>query len=140
MELLNFEIGDNYAIKMGSTWLDLHNDYYFEACQYDAATNSVVFLWVRSKLRSSDTVVAQKLAVRFANIKFLKTELLAGATATADANTLTFLGFLHPDDQEVMDGCLTQEESDSTYHMIFRFENGLSVKCFSETVSCELET
>jgi hypothetical protein len=140
MKLSNFEIGDNYAISMDSAWLDLHNDYDFKTYQYDATTSSAVLLWVRSKLGPSETSLAQNIAVRFVNVKLLKIELLAGAAISADAETLSFLGFLHPDDLEVMDGCLTQEESDSTYHMIFRFENGLSIKCFSETVTCDLET
>jgi len=139
MKLSNFEIGDNYAINMGSTWLDLHNDYDFETYQYDATTNSVFLLWVRSKLRPSETSAAQKIVVRFTDVKLLKTDFSVSTVASADAETLTFLGFLHADDLEIMDGCLTQEESDSTYHMIFRFESGLSIKCFSEIVTCELE-
>ncbi len=140
MKMSNFEIGDNYAISMGSIWLDLHNDYDFETYWYDATTNSTVLLWVLSKQHPPEVSLAQKISIRFTSVKLLKTDLLTDAEISADAETVAFLGFLHPDDLDVMDGCLTQRESDSTYHMIFRFENGLSIKCFAETVTCELET
>lgn len=139
MEQLNFNIGANYAICMGPIWLDLHNDYDFEKYEYDPHANNALFSWSRSKSRSAEPGTAQKLMLRFDKLTLSKTEYMADSSLVADATTLAFLGFLHPDDLNVMDGCLTQDESDSTYHIIFRFENGLAIKCFSETVTCELD-
>jgi len=139
MKLSNFSIGDDYAISMGPTWLDLHNDYDFETIQYNVAANSAVLVWVRSRLNPSENSLAKKITVRFEAVKLLKMELQANDGASDDAGILAFVGYLHPEDLDVMDGCLTQEESDSAYHMIFRFENGLSIKCFSEAVTCQLE-
>lgn len=139
MKLVNFKICDNYAISMGSIWLDLHNEYNFEGYRYDVTTNSVILLWSLSGLgRPAEALLAQKVTIRFVGVDLLKTKLLSGADDSAGAGILSFLGFLHPDDLEIMDGCLTQEESGPAYHMIFRFENGLSIKCFSEKVTCEI--
>ena len=137
MNLVNFETSEGYAIRMGSTWIDLHNDYDFETCLYDTASRSAILSWVRSSRASSH--LAQKVSLRFVDLRVFKVELLEGCVEPDDARTLNFLGFLHPDDLEIMDGYLDQEESDPTYHMILRFEDGLSIRCFAKTATCIAE-
>ncbi|GEM_PF-2062071 len=140
MQLSNFAIGDNYAICIGPTWFDLHNDYDFEKYEYDPYANCAVFSWARTTFRASDPEIVRRLTLRFDNLTILKTEFVAESQNNTDVKTLTFVDFLHSDDLNVMDGCLTQNKSYSTYHIIFRFQNGLAIKCFSRTVTCELES
>lgn len=137
MRLKDLEMVRGYAIRVGECEADLHNDYEFESLQYDVATQSVRLTWFRSIHASN--VLPVKVTVLFERISLFKIEFDSLEEAKCDAGTLKFLGFLHPDDREIMDGYLEQEEADSTYHIILGFENGLSVKCYAETVSCLFE-
>ena len=136
MRLTNFQVEDNYAIRSGDTWLDLHNDYDFSGAHYDPASNNLTLTWKRTS-QHSDLAEASRLVIWFRHVQFLKMELQQ-ATDVASAETLEFLGFLHPDDCEVMSGCLLQEEADESYHLIVRFENGHTIKCFCDEADCEM--
>ena len=137
MRLSNFRVEDNYAIKSGDAWLDLHNDYDFAGVYYDPISNSMTMTWKRASQHST-LAGASRLVIWFRQVQLLKMELLEHATDMARANTLEFLGFLHPDDSDVTSGCLLQEEADESYHLIFRFENGCTIKCFCDEADCEL--
>jgi hypothetical protein len=138
MQWQDFEIADMHAIKSGTALLDLHNDYDFQSICFNASTNSVSLSWKRAAVYSP-AAVATHITVRFENVQIFKTELLQVSAVATDSLVLNFVGFLHPDDLNVMDGCLLQEETDASYHAIFCFENGLSIKCHSESVICDME-
>ena len=139
MNLTNFAIEANYAIRSGKHWFDLHNDYDFSEFKYNPSINCAILCWVKSKLNAKNTQKITKITLNFIKVLVLKTEFGVVSEKCSDANTLAFVGFLHPDDLEVMNGCLTQDESDASYHLIFQFESGLAIKCFSEAVICQLE-
>jgi hypothetical protein len=137
MKLLHFSVEHNHGLLCGSERLDLHNDYDFDGFDYDANSNSAVFAWSRAK-EASRTAVYQTILLRFSHLSILRIEMPAEPNSPDDSHTLAFIGFLHPDDLHVMNGCLTQAESNETYHMIFRFLSNASFKCYSDTVTCEL--
>lgn len=137
MHLSNFVIEDGYAVRLGETWLDLHNDYEFEALHYSPLSNNVVMIWNRAAKHSQLASVA-RLEMRFRNLLFVRVESVEGPGGSSDAATLSFIGFLHPDDIDVNIGFLSQEEADETYHLICRFENGCTIKCFAFEAYCVL--
>ena len=137
MLLKNFRFEENYAIVYGDDWLDLHNDYDLQVLCYNALSNRVELRWNRAIDHSVKATYSQ-VRLSFCNVLLLKTAFQATLDCMSDAPILEFVGFLHPDDIELMEGCLLQEESDSSYHIIFRFANGLAVKCFSEELICDV--
>lgn len=136
MRLFNFRVEDNYAIRIHDLWLDLHNDYNFAGAHYDPTFNNLTMTWQRASQHSA-LAGARRLLILFRKVQFLKMELLNEGADVASAETLEFVGFLHPDDRDVMGGCLLQEEADESYHMIFRFENQFAIKCFCDEVDCK---
>jgi hypothetical protein len=135
MRLTNFSIEDNYAIKSGDAWIDLHNDYDFTGVEYDLESNCLAMKWKRAT-KHSTIASASQLVVWFRQLQFLRLELIEDAQDILSAKTLEFVGFLHQDDVDVMSGCLSQEEADESFHLIFRFENTFAIKCFCREVEC----
>lgn len=81
--------------------------------------------------------VPEYVQIIFDNVALLKLQ-----TEDNDKNngkeTLSFIGYLHPNDVDLMDGCLDEDEANPTYHMIIAFEGGLAIKIFSESAVCLL--
>jgi len=137
MLLTNFKVEENYAIFSDGKFLDLHNDFDFVGFDYDSQTNCVKLNWVRAKHTTENTHVFN-VTLRCHSTRLFKVELPEDQYDDTSAKTLEFLGFLHPDDLDVMSGCLLQEEANDDYHLILRFESGCAIKIYGSEVNCEL--
>lgn len=134
MRLSNFEIRDGYAIVVDGRVLDLHNDFDFEEFRYDVVANRATLAWTATGTRVSG---GRRFSLNFDSVDFLKVEGPGSDHEPDDARVLAFLGFLHPDQADVMDGFLEKNDGDGTYHMIIALESNLAIKIHAEEVRCE---
>lgn len=139
MKKTNFHIEDNCYILIKNSALDLHNDFSFVGMHYYPIENQIKLYWVKQKGDWIASDLPNMLELVFDDISFYKTSFNCINNRLEDASVLAFIGYLHPNDIEVMDGCLDEKESDESYYMILGFENGFSVKIFSKRVECLMD-
>lgn len=138
MKKLNFKIQSNHAIDIGNSILDLHNNYDFNGLTYNVPLNTIRFSWIKTDADWVPKDHPANIQVIFEGVKFFKTYFnTTEQQAESDKLTLSFVGYLHPDDVDIMDGCLDEKEASNEFHIIFSFENGLSIKIYSENAKAE---
>ena len=137
MEKINFSVDGNYAIDTAGKHVDLHNNFDFTGLEYSTDTNQVCLSWVKSSGDWIPKDEAKRLNIVFDKVSLLRVKGdLSSDLSTR--TTLSFMGYLHPEDVALMDGCLDEQEANSDYHMIFIFEDGLVIKVFSDTAECKI--
>jgi len=131
----NFLIEDNYAFILEGVHIDLHNNFDFISLIYSIEKNLITLNW---KKAVGDWVKHDEFKnIRLIFKEILSFNLLDNNSANQNSDTVSSVGYLHPDDIEFMGGCLDEQESDETYHMIFIFEGGMKLKIFAEEVFLE---
>jgi len=138
MEKINFLVDSNHALDIGGRHIDLHNNFDFKNIEYSTEKNILSLSWVKTKGDWVQSNEFEGLQIVFEDVLFLKIQGNVSSTL-ADRKTLSFIGYLHPEDEELMDGCLDESEANPTYHMIFSFENSLAIKIFSNKAVCYLD-
>lgn len=137
MKKLNFFVDSNHALDVDGHHIDLHNNFDLKNIEYSIKQNTLSLTWIKAIGDWVLTDEFEDVQIVFESVSFLNVQTRA-SDKFADRQTLSFLGYLHPQDTELMDGCLDESEATSEYHMIFAFEDGLAVKIFSDTVICLL--
>lgn len=124
----NFFLRSEIEIECGVEKFDLHNDFYCTLIRFSPADGSISLVWrgVRSDIQ---------LTLEFEQVSFLSLAGFDSGMPRKDDKVLSFAGFLHPEDQSIMDGFLTEEMSHDGYHMIISFEGGMTVKLLSESAT-----
>lgn len=140
MKRMNFSIEKNSSITVDGSSLDLHNDYDFLELNYEPRVSKVSLLWKKVEGDWVKETLSQKLRIVFNQVSIFKTQVNVDSNEQVDRLTLSFVGYLHPEDIDTMDGCLDELESNDSYHIIFGFENGLAIKLYSEEVKCLLSS
>lgn len=137
MKKTNFLIENNYALNIEGKHLDLHNNFDLIKLEYLITRNSFSLSWSRTNGEWVQPKDPEHIRIVFENVSFLK---LSPSTSWnhEDQKTLSFIGYLHPEDAELMDGCLDENEADSTYHMIISFQDGFAIKVLSASATCFL--
>lgn len=138
MEKLNYLVDSNYALDVDGRHIDLHNNYDFKSVKYSTRKNRVSVTWTKVTGDWVQKDVPEHVQIVFDNVAFFKVRT-DDYDKNNDKGTLSFIGYLHPDDVDLMDGCLDEGEANSTYHMIIAFEGGLAIKIFSENTVCLLD-
>ena len=136
MELRNFQIKDGYQVVISGFKLDVHNDYDFVDLEFNGTSRLVTMAW-----KKTNGGWVQKNTPEGFRLIFESTELIyvtEPKTRISEGETLSFVGFLHPEDFATMDGYLEHQDADRSWHMIFGFENGSSIKLFARSVRCDL--
>ena len=126
----NFTIVDNYAIEHESDWFDIHNNYSIKSIFYDPANRSLTFNWVKKR---TEVKGQESFMLKFNGVSILKINGILPSEKNNNDVTLSYLGYLHPNDLDLMNGCLMENEANSSYHLVCGFENGLFIKVFSNT-------
>lgn len=137
MEKVNFLVDSNYALDVDGHHIDLHNNFDFESVEYSTKQNRVSLTWAKAIGDWVQIDVPANVKIVFDNVLLLKVQT-DDCDKNDDKGTLSFIGYLHPEDVDLMDGCLDESEATSTYHMIIAFEGGLAIKIFSEKAVCLL--
>ena len=99
----------------------VENNFDFKNLEYSTEKNILSLFWVKTKGDWVQSNEFEDIQIVFEDVLFLKIQGNASSTL-ADRKTLSFIGYLHPEDEELMDGCLDESEANPTYHMIFAFE------------------
>jgi len=111
----------------------LHNDFDFAGLEYSAKAAVFRLRWTKSL---GDWVAAD--APETIELVCVSPSCLIirhGDGAFASPSTLEFAGYLHAEDQDVMDGYLERDEVAGPYHLIFVFQGGLAIKLAAESIS-----
>lgn len=140
MEKGNFNIEGNHAVNFNGRQIDLHNNFDFVGFKYSSKTNNLYLIWLKSEGEWISSDEFNEVEIAFKNVTFLKVrrdELKKGGAGSS--KTLSLLGYLHPDDVEIMDGSLDEIEANSDYHMIFLFEDNLAIKVGSSRAICKVK-
>ncbi len=126
----NFSFVSMVEIRCEGTEYDLHNDFDCAEVSIKPIEGSLILVWEARADRS------QKIEIRFESIQYLRLQGVDQDMPRAEDCRLSFAGYLHPDQGDVMDGFVEDNGSMEGYHMIFCFEGGLVAKVLSRTVEC----
>lgn len=118
----NFSIASTIDILSGSQLYDLHNDFDFMGINFEVSSSYLTLLWANNR---------EELRICFQLVKFLRMKGFDEAMPRQEDSRLSFMGYLHPDDVDLMDGFLTEDLASENHHLIFCFEGGLSMKVFA---------
>ena len=122
-----FHLEAGHALVLDGQTLDLHNNFVFRAFEYSAPEATASLSWTRSHGEWVTAGDPASIRILFTNVTFLKMELAFQGERT-DPTTLSFAGYLHADDDIVMNGFLERHEVQGRYHVIFGFEDGTAIK------------
>jgi len=114
--------------------LDIHNNFDFRKFEFAIVDDEITLSWLKTE---GDWVAENEVNgfdLVFHGIQLFKVEGKLDGPNTESLN-LSHFGYLHPDDFDVMDGCLDEHESELNYPMIFVFSSGLSLKLYAKKVS-----
>lgn len=120
----NFSIASTVDIFSGGQSYDLHNDFDFIGANFEAPSSHLTLLWANNR---------EEIRICFQSVKFLRMNGFDEAMPREEDSRLSFMGYLHPDDVDLMDGFLTEDLAGEKYHVIFCFEGGLSMKVFADS-------
>lgn len=137
MKKINFLVDSNYALDVGGQHIDLHNNFDFKGLEYSTNSNQVCLSWIKSVGDWVPTDEVEGFKIIFENALLLKVQGSISEVPSTRKN-LSFIGYLHPEDVELMDGCLDESEATSDHHMIFVFENNFAIKIFSDTAEYKI--
>lgn len=135
MKIENFSIPDSVAIDFQGCYLDLHNNYDFSGLTYEVDSQRVTLKWSKSDGEWAEKEVYSGLSLVFDSVSVFSVSPRASEQPFSEDNCLSYIGFLHPDDIDLMDGFLPPENAGDTYHLVFGFDSGQVVKLYAEVVS-----
>ena len=122
----NFLVTSEICVETNGVRFDLHNDFEFMGFRFDAVMSVLSLKW--QEVNSKDR---KFLAIDFVDLKYLALDGLDADMPRKEDKTLSFIGYLHQDSPEVMDGFLPEEMASPTHHLIIKFLGGLTIKVFS---------
>lgn len=134
MKKVDFSIESSSSLRVPGRLLDIHNNFDFRNLKFSPSDDCLHLEWSKTNGDWLPKDEIDGFQLKFRGVRFLKTDGRFGEQH-ADNRHLLYCGYLHPEDVEVMDGCLDEEESKPDYHMIFVFTGGLSIKLYADVVS-----
>lgn len=134
MNLKNFKIKESYGIEYKGKFLDLHSNYDFIKFSYDVSSQAVFLEWNKSQGEWSVKEPFEKLIMKFSSISIFAMRSRDRQKPFSEDNCLSYIGYLHPDDFEVMDGFLPEKLANDSYHLVLGFESGMVIKLFCNDV------
>ena len=121
----NFSITSTIELASQGQSYDLHNDFDAIKVELDIANNLITIFW--RSLRCQNALAS----IRFEGLQSLALKGFDISMPREEDRRLSFMGYLHPDDVEIMDGFLPEEGPMKDSPMIFCFEGGLAIKVFA---------
>ncbi|MBU3057894.1 hypothetical protein [Pseudomonas indica] len=138
MRLENFKIIDSIAIEYGGYYLDLHNNFNFVGLVYDVPRQRIELEWNKNLGEWSRNERYEKIKLTFDAVSVFCVRARDQAKPFSEDECLSYIGYLHPDDMDVMDGFLPVGQSSDDYHVILGFEGGLVIKLYSRIARVEV--
>jgi len=130
----NFSIISSIEVVKAGDSFDLHNDFDLSKLEIDFQKNNLSLLWLS---RSSSSCL--QLSIVFKQIKYFNALGFDEEMPRAEDRRLSFLGYLHPEDVNIMNGFLPEESYADGHHIIFSFEGGLTLKLLAEIAELDVK-
>lgn len=134
MQAKNFKVVDSTGIEFLGQFLDLHSNYDFTSVSYDVCNKSVEMCWKKCSGSWAENEKYQKLKLKFSSVSVFSVRPRDGEKPFSEDDCLSYLGFLHPDDLDLMDGFLPPDKSEDGFHLVFGFESELVIKLYADSV------
>ena len=132
MRLVNFSIYKNYLLKIEQIEIDMHNDFDFKGHQFHEQKKVLKLKFSKSTGKWVHKIEVNNFALLFEGVDFWKEKAGKKDSSRQDQETVEFIGYLHPDEIDVMDGFL--DSYVKNYHMIIGFSNNGAIKVSAKSV------
>ncbi|MES2822751.1 MAG: hypothetical protein V4732_04045 [Pseudomonadota bacterium] len=133
MILKNFKIEESHGIEYEGKFLDLHSNYDFVKFSYDISCQSVALYWNKSEEDWAVKEPFENLRLQFNSISIFAVRSRDDKKPFSEDDCLSYIGYMHPDDIEIMNGFLPKKMANDKYHLVLGFESGMAIKLFCET-------
>lgn len=135
MELIGFKLQDQIAILTNDGYyFDLHSNFDFTNLEYDAINKIIIFTWKKSIGNWAKEEKIGNIQIKFQDVSFFVVHQKKYIKKTDNDQTLSFIGYLHPEDLDINDGSLLTNREHKSFHIILGFESGMSVRIFANEV------
>lgn len=128
MILKNFKIQESYGIEYEGEFLDLHSNYDFVKYSYNVSCQSAELEWVKNAGEWATKEQFKKLILKFNSVSFFAVKARDEQQPYSEDKCLSHIGYLHPDDTEIMNGFLPEKMARDGYHLVLGFESDLFIK------------
>lgn len=133
MLLKNFKIIDSIAIEFENDYLDLHSNFDFLSMLYNVENRTVELNWAKCSGEWAKHEKYKNLQLVFNFVDIFCVHPRDSEKSFSEDDSLSYIGYLNPNDLEVMEGFLPPEQSKDDYHMVLGFESGLVLKIYSKS-------
>lgn len=140
MILENFHIHNDVGLKIESHLVDLHSNYLFCGFSYVLMEKRVVLDWRKRDDHWAKEEPFARLRMIFNDVSYFSVKSREQCKPFSEDSCLAFIGYLHPEDKEIMNGFLPKEKAKGNYDMILVFESDFAIKLYAETVRMELDS
>lgn len=128
----NFIVKSTIEIESSGKTYDLHNDFDCNRILLDPMSSSLTLSWV-SRLGGTHVQIC------FEKIELLVLRGIDAMVPRKEDRRLSFLGFAHPEDMDLMDGFLPEDLAGDDYHFIVSFEGGIALKVQCQSANFQAE-
>jgi hypothetical protein len=139
MKPIGFKVVGGYALETRGVFLDLHNDYEFTEYTADLENNLLRLSWQRLSREHLPPNLPQSLRLVVKGAERLRLLPTKDDRESGGARTVSFIGFLHVDQEQVMDGCVDYSEAGEEPDFIVGFEDESALKLFGRNGVLEAE-
>jgi hypothetical protein len=121
----NYNVVSTIEVLFEGRVIDLHSGRDCTAINILPADQRLVVQWGK---KGGDSDVQ----IEFLRVSFLAISGFDTLVPRSEDKRLSFIGYVHPEDKELMNGFLLEEMSSIEYHMIISFEGGMTLKIYAE--------
>lgn len=117
----NFVVRSTVEIESAGAIYDLHNDFDCNFIRFNPLSSSLTLSWV--------SLADEKfLEICFESIELLMLRGMDAKMPRKEDRRLSFMGYVNPEDLDLMDGFLPEDLAEEGFHFIFSFEGGVVIK------------
>lgn len=118
----NFEIEENYAVRLNGIHIDLHNNFKFDKISETENSISIEFVKLDEDWIYENEF--KKLSFLHNNVTFKYSETGDNSKFPEDENTLSEITFFPKTIREINDGFMQHKKPNKNDDIIYHFENG----------------
>ena len=119
---VNFEIEENYAVRLNGIHIDLHNNFEFK--KISESNNVVQIEFIKSTGDWVHKNEFEKLIFIHQNVTFKNSLKGDNSKFPEDENTLSGISFFPKSMREINDRCIEKNKPNENDDIIYLFENG----------------
>jgi hypothetical protein len=132
--ITNFEIIDNYAVKIDDQFFDLHNNYDFVGMEQLTETDEIVILFRKSDAEWAANETVKEIRLRHRGVSFLNVQEKEAEASKEDETCLSEITFFPKEDRAVNDSLLIQTTPNATDDIIYFFQSRQQIRIGCESI------